>query len=192
MEDKAFGSSVVYFVLAEGTNRVKIGVSDEFDRRIQSLQSQSAIPLKVLGTIPGDRSVEQRLHKKFAALRLHGEWFRLEWEIDHYISRVCRGHRPRTSAAPQLVKEEMRRRLCNRIGRRRFFLEAQELFGDRWRNALRVQLEIKPTTISKWEKGILPVPQDMVDEVHAAYVDHHRRWKRLSLPVQKTDSAFGC
>lgn len=52
--DKTFGTSVVYFIMAEGTDRVKIGVSEQFEQRLIDLQVGSAVRLKVLGTIPGD------------------------------------------------------------------------------------------------------------------------------------------
>lgn len=36
----------------------------------------SPVPLRLLGTIPGDRGAEKDLHRRFAAQHVQGEWFR--------------------------------------------------------------------------------------------------------------------
>lgn len=72
------GDRIVYFLQVDPGGPIKIGYSRRgrnFERRIAALQSASAWPLKVTRTFPGTKSLEQRLHIVFAALRMRGEWF---------------------------------------------------------------------------------------------------------------------
>jgi hypothetical protein len=81
------GSSV-YFAQAE--DRVKIGWSRKVATRIAGLQTGNASPIRLLGTIPGSRAAEKRLHERFAHLRLHGEWFRAEPELMTFVALEVR------------------------------------------------------------------------------------------------------
>jgi hypothetical protein len=65
-------SSVVYFVHdGEATKIGYTAVSPE--SRMRSFQTGR--PLSLLGTIPGGREVEKRLHGLFSHRRVKGEWF---------------------------------------------------------------------------------------------------------------------
>jgi hypothetical protein len=77
------GSSV-YFADAGG--QIKIGWSRKVAARLAQLQTGSASPIKLLGTIPGGRGTERRLHERFAHLRLSGEWFVAAPELLAYIA----------------------------------------------------------------------------------------------------------
>jgi Meiotically up-regulated gene 113 len=55
--------------------RVKIGRSGDSAIRFSTLQSASPVPLKILHTEPRAGCFEIMLHRKFADLRRHGEWF---------------------------------------------------------------------------------------------------------------------
>ena len=76
----------VYFVQAERGGPVKIGVTDDLDRRLSMLQASSAERLVVIYALPGDRRTELELHKRFSEHRIRGEWFAeepvLEWIED--------------------------------------------------------------------------------------------------------------
>jgi hypothetical protein len=79
----------VYFIrLGE---RVKIGVSVNVRRRLKSLQTSCPDRLELLHSAGGTWDDEVQLHKRFAADRLTGEWFRLSPEIAEYIERLKRG-----------------------------------------------------------------------------------------------------
>ncbi len=78
----------VYFLEAVGCSPavVKIGVSSFVLARISSLQTGMPFKLRLIGyvTYPTDtaaRSAESKLHKKFKAKRLEGEWFELTPKI---------------------------------------------------------------------------------------------------------------
>lgn len=71
-------SGYVYFLNAEGTNRYKIGLTADIDRRIKQLNAkQSAFPVVLLWQIEVDnmRAAEKYLHDLFSDYRVHGEWF---------------------------------------------------------------------------------------------------------------------
>lgn len=72
--DKGLG--FVYFVQAERTGLIKIGYTGALEKRLDSLRGGSAERLELLGHLRATRSLEYQLHSRFAAARLHGEWFR--------------------------------------------------------------------------------------------------------------------
>lgn len=82
--------SVVYFLKAERSGLIKIGTTEDFERRLSSLRAGCPEQLDVLGTVPGSYNLEQSLHRKFHHLRLrsNSEWFRSDEEIEKYISEV--------------------------------------------------------------------------------------------------------
>lgn len=75
--------SVVYFMTARELNRVKIGCTTAGLRaRLAACRSASPCDLHMEAQLPGDRVTERRLHKRFAAARIRGEWFEITPEIE--------------------------------------------------------------------------------------------------------------
>lgn len=66
-------STSTYIVRHPVTRLIKIGRTNDVPGRLKALQTGAGAILATLAVIPGD--VESNLHKKFAALRRHGEWF---------------------------------------------------------------------------------------------------------------------
>lgn len=57
----------------------KIGVTTSIEDRFASIQAHSPVKLSlVLFRAGATRTLEQALHHRFDAFRLHGEWFRLD------------------------------------------------------------------------------------------------------------------
>lgn len=79
------GTEIVYFVEAEGLNRVKIGRTNNIKRRLKDLQTGSPVPLTVLYELPGDKSLERELQKKFLHLRIINEWFHFAEEVKTFL-----------------------------------------------------------------------------------------------------------
>ena len=78
------GARDVYFVQGVETKRIKIGVSSNVPNRVAQLVSSE--PLELLGVIKGGGvKLEGKLHKKFAELRVHKEWFEPGQELVKYI-----------------------------------------------------------------------------------------------------------
>jgi hypothetical protein len=68
----------VYFLQPQGrpTAEVKIGFSERsIVARLKNLQTASPEPLTFLAAIPGTRETERELHRRFAEVRVCGEYF---------------------------------------------------------------------------------------------------------------------
>src|SRR5215470_2881825 len=65
----------VYAIHAIGTTRIKLGFSDDPERRLMDLQIGSPFPLRLIYKMPGDMRSERKLHRQFKAVRVFGEWF---------------------------------------------------------------------------------------------------------------------
>lgn len=68
--------SRVYFVQAGEGGPIKIGVSGDVKTRMASLQGAHFERLRLLGSTPGTSEDERKLHQRFSAARVKGEWFR--------------------------------------------------------------------------------------------------------------------
>ena len=90
----------VYFIEAEGTGLVKIGVGNCAYARLKSLDQMSAVPLRLLGSVKTDKlgALEKGLHSRFAAHRARGEWFRADTELMAFIAEAAT--MPRKPRAP--------------------------------------------------------------------------------------------
>lgn len=75
----------VYFVQAGESGPIKIGLSDNPAGRVASLQTAHPECLRLLRVIPGNGKYERALHKRFAGLRLQGEWFKPDKTLLAYI-----------------------------------------------------------------------------------------------------------
>lgn len=77
----------VYFIEAEGTGCIKIGVANCSWYRMKTLDTMCPVKLTLLGIIPTDKQgrLEKEIHQRFAAYRAKGEWFHAVPEILDYI-----------------------------------------------------------------------------------------------------------
>lgn len=67
----------VYLIGSPQSPLVKIGWSDNPERRLRHLQTGSPVPLQLLALFEGGAVLEAALHRQFANKRRHGEWFDL-------------------------------------------------------------------------------------------------------------------
>lgn len=81
------GLEKIYFMGCE-TGPVKIGVSSDAERRMAGFQVGCPFQLSILATVVGTRQDEYAYHKRFAAIRLHGEWFERTPELLTEIERL--------------------------------------------------------------------------------------------------------
>lgn len=79
---------LVYFILDVINRVVKIGISDNPASRMNGLRTSNASELKLLVSIPGDSKKEKELQNKFSHLRVKGEWFTYNDEIENFISSL--------------------------------------------------------------------------------------------------------
>lgn len=68
----------VYLMRADN-GLTKIGLTDNLDRRVKSLQSSSPVEINLIGYIKTATAemLEGELHNQFSKWRAHGEWFSL-------------------------------------------------------------------------------------------------------------------
>jgi hypothetical protein len=71
----------VYFI--RFSDRIKIGWSSDPTHRLRNLPHD-----EVMAIIPGTMADEQGYHKQFAELRVHGEWFRAEQDLQDFIASL--------------------------------------------------------------------------------------------------------
>lgn len=115
-------SSVVYFIRLGAAGAIKIGKANDLKARLASLQTAASDKLHVLGFIPGDLAEEAALHRRFAASRLHGEWFRPSRNLLEYISEASIGTEqtgPTVSTPRSTPDAETMQRLISAKDRRR-------------------------------------------------------------------------
>jgi len=70
---------MIYFI--QHTDFLKIGYTNNINKRLSELQVSCPIKLKVLGLIEGTRKEESEYHKKFKHLGSSGEWFSYTSEV---------------------------------------------------------------------------------------------------------------
>lgn len=78
---------VVYFVEAGSGGPVKIGWTQDIERRIAELQTANAHKLNLLGTVAGTMENEAAVHAHFSHLRMEAEWFNNSSEIHEFIKK---------------------------------------------------------------------------------------------------------
>lgn len=66
---------MIYFAEAVGVPLIKIGSSDNVEKRIVHINGQSPVAVTLLSTMPGGVEEERELHLAFADIRSHAEWF---------------------------------------------------------------------------------------------------------------------
>lgn len=65
----------IYFAQAGDEGPIKIGWSQDVERRMASLQVGCWVHVRLVATLPGRRIDEVAMHQRFAAARIRGEWF---------------------------------------------------------------------------------------------------------------------
>jgi len=82
--------SNVYFIQAEQSLRIKIGVAQDPEKRLSDLQVGSPEKLNLIGIVYGaGRGEERRLHNVFHYAQTHGEWFEPSIRLVEWIERYA-------------------------------------------------------------------------------------------------------
>jgi hypothetical protein len=75
----------IYFIQQGKNGPIKIGFTDNIEKRLKELQTANPYKLNLLLCINGNLKSEKELHKRFEQHRLNGEWFEPVEEILDYI-----------------------------------------------------------------------------------------------------------
>lgn len=97
---------MIYFLVNERAGAVKIGFSENVDRRVRELQAASPDRLTLLGAVPGDLADEASLHGLFAASRVRREWFLLDDGVYREVRRILREGRGARTVADELARRQ--------------------------------------------------------------------------------------
>lgn len=79
--------SLVYFIASE-SGPIKIGIANNPENRLKTLQTAHHERLRILATREGGFKQEYAYHQRFARKRLAGEWFERCPEIEAEIARL--------------------------------------------------------------------------------------------------------
>jgi hypothetical protein len=77
--------SVYFAVVGEG-RVVKIGYAKDVAARIRYLQVGNHEELIVVKLVSGTKATEAEFHRRFGALRIRGEWFRVEGSLAEFLA----------------------------------------------------------------------------------------------------------
>lgn len=83
--DNSAGFGFVYFIEATASRHIKIGWANDPNRRLQEFQTGAPTEYKLIGTIPGSKKLEHKLHKEFDEYRAQREWFFGVKPLRHFI-----------------------------------------------------------------------------------------------------------
>ncbi|WP_319422415.1 GIY-YIG nuclease family protein [Pleurocapsa sp. FMAR1] len=83
----------IYFIFNADSNAIKIGKAKDVYKRMKSLQTGTPVYLKLLKIIDKKagkeaRDTEQSLHRQFKHLKLLGEWFKFNDELQEFIRQL--------------------------------------------------------------------------------------------------------
>lgn len=99
----------VYFVQAADGGPIKIGWTENPERRVEQLQASTHQELRLLDYILGDRRVERALHDLLADYRVRGEWFDDCLVVRDAINDTMRGAEVRD------LRESLRERVVEEV-----------------------------------------------------------------------------
>lgn len=108
-------SDTVYFAEAGRGGPIKIGVTNDVPARIRDLQCANAKRLRLLVTVPGDHKTENELHRRFAAERLNGEWFKGKGAVRAFVEELI-ATAPEARAV-EVTPPRTKRKRTMRVGR---------------------------------------------------------------------------
>ena len=80
--------ATIYFI-GPLNGPIKIGYASRLQFRLKELRLANAYPLEVWASVEAPPSQEREYHRRFAAHRLHGEWFTRTPEIEAEIARLA-------------------------------------------------------------------------------------------------------
>ncbi len=116
--------SFVYVIHAQGTPRVKLGVTTDVDARLRAIQTGCPYKCVVLAQWPGSPRLERKLHEHFKEHRKHGEWFELPPYSGKAIYDIVMNHEtgshsmlPISHHQPPVRKPYVRAKIADRTDR---------------------------------------------------------------------------
>lgn len=79
---KVYRPTRVYLIATKDRTRAKIGISSNVKRRLSSIRTSCPEKVELLHSTPGTVELEKFLHKKFAHLQVHNEWYEYDISLE--------------------------------------------------------------------------------------------------------------
>jgi len=92
---------MVYFIIENGGEFIKIGMSDNPKQRLDTLQRSNPRKLRLVTAICGDYGLETIIHRRFKHIRVEREWFKATDELKSFIQDL---HRVENAGSDMLEK----------------------------------------------------------------------------------------
>jgi hypothetical protein len=73
------------YAISDGES-IKIGVSQNIDRRLSTLSTGNATQLKLIGFFSGGYELEREIHSRFVKVRDNGEWMKPTPDFIEYLN----------------------------------------------------------------------------------------------------------
>ena len=137
----------IYFIRAGKQGLVKIGLAQEPEKRLRELQSGSPVRLSIIRVIQGGHETESWLHRHFAALRQHGEWFTFNDEMLSVDPRA-------SGCTAEASSEPIGNRPADRLK------EARQEAGFETAATFALAVGVKPVTYRTHESGSVQISAD--------------------------------
>ena len=142
----------VYFIQGQSTRLVKIGITrGNVYSRLATIQANSPDTLKLLKAVKGDSKYESELHKRFASVRSHGEWFYPSRGLMAFIQSL-------DDVKIKKIKKPNKRENTYMIIRKRRKERAQEIqemyLEGASRKAIAEKLKVSDSTVHSYIKGM--------------------------------------
>lgn len=79
---------MIYFLVSREVGLVKIGKSQNVEKRVGNIKGMSPVKLEYLGAISEKECSEKKIHGDLEKYREHYEWFRMEPVVEKYIESL--------------------------------------------------------------------------------------------------------
>jgi hypothetical protein len=178
----------VYFIRPVGHDGpIKIGCSQDSDKRLYALQMLSPLRLETICAVPGEHHHENAIHHMFAAHRRHGEWFEATPEVLAFVEKVLASgclpplnvlqQAPRTagSMSKRVTPETLRRsKITAAVSR-------AERHGFGFANRERMRPDDVAAIFARWQYALNAQATDEETAILTGYID-----RLLAMPKADT------
>jgi predicted GIY-YIG superfamily endonuclease len=80
--------ALIYVAQRDRDDAIKIGWTSNLERRLREVRKGQGCPVNLVAAFAGDKTVELKLHARFSATRVEGEWFLSSPEIHRWLADI--------------------------------------------------------------------------------------------------------
>lgn len=135
------------YAISDGSGAVKIGWSQNPEKRLNNIQAHNPRKCDLIGVLPGKKADERRAHKQLSHHRISREWFALEGDVRAFVDAMERPAPKRVvrqrASSPAFVADYV----AGRCTLQQLFRRERGLMSRIARH-----LGVNPGTISRWHR----------------------------------------